>query len=100
MKTFTRVIAVVLFAMAGNGAFPAPAAEETLPLADALAAALEDCGVQVVTHVPATGATEVFDAFCERTGRPIRWDPLREEIVGDPAAARWLDRPRRAPYVM
>ena len=70
MKTFTRVIAVVLFAMAGNGAFPAPAAEETLPLADALAAALEDCGVQVATHVPATGATEVFDAFCERTGRP------------------------------
>ncbi len=30
--------------------------------------------------------------------RPIRWDPLREEIVGDEAASRWLDRPRRAPW--
>jgi len=31
-------------------------------------------------------------------GRPIRWDPAKEEIVGDPAAARWLDRPKRAPW--
>jgi predicted dehydrogenase len=31
-------------------------------------------------------------------GRAIRWDPAREEIVGDEAAARWLDRPMRAPY--
>ncbi len=30
--------------------------------------------------------------------RPVRWDPLKEEIVGDPVAARLLDRPRRAPY--
>ena len=40
-----------------------------------------------------------LSASAERTGRPIRWDPLQEQIVGDPAAARWLDRPRRAPYV-
>jgi predicted dehydrogenase len=30
--------------------------------------------------------------------RPIRWDPAREQIVGDEHAARWLDRPKRAPY--
>ncbi len=31
-------------------------------------------------------------------GRKLRWDPLKEEIVGDAEAARWLDRPMRAPY--
>jgi predicted dehydrogenase len=32
--------------------------------------------------------------------RRIRWDPEKEEIVGDPVAARWVDRPRRAPWVL
>lgn len=32
------------------------------------------------------------------TGRPIRWDAARREIVGDAEASRWLDRPKRAPY--
>lgn len=32
--------------------------------------------------------------------RPLRWDPAREEIVGDPVASRLLDRPRRAPYAL
>ena len=31
-------------------------------------------------------------------GRPIRWDPEKEEIIGDDIAARWLDRPKRAPW--
>ena len=31
-------------------------------------------------------------------GRPLKWDPAKEEIIGDPEAARWLDRPRRAPW--
>ena len=31
-------------------------------------------------------------------GRPIRWDPVKEEIIGDEAASQWLDRPKRAPY--
>lgn len=31
-------------------------------------------------------------------GRTIRWDPQHKEIIGDPAASRWLDRPRRAPW--
>jgi hypothetical protein len=30
--------------------------------------------------------------------RPLRWDPEREEILGDPEAARWLDRPKREPW--
>ncbi|MBM4019530.1 MAG: Gfo/Idh/MocA family oxidoreductase [Planctomycetes bacterium] len=33
-------------------------------------------------------------------GRPLKWDPAREEIVGDPEAARWLDRPMRAPWTL
>lgn len=39
-----------------------------------------------------------LNAIAERIGRPVRWDPAKEEIVGDEIAARWLDRPRRAPY--
>jgi len=31
-------------------------------------------------------------------GRRIRWDPLKEEIVGDPYAARMQRRPMRAPW--
>jgi predicted dehydrogenase len=31
-------------------------------------------------------------------GRPIRWDPAREETVGDEEAARLLSRPMRAPW--
>jgi len=30
--------------------------------------------------------------------RSVRWDPDKEEIVGDPEAARWLGRPRREPW--
>ena len=36
--------------------------------------------------------------IAERLGRPIKWDPEKEQIVGDAEAARWMDRPRRAPY--
>ena len=32
------------------------------------------------------------------TGRTIRWDPAKEEILGDEQASRFLDRPMRAPY--
>jgi len=31
-------------------------------------------------------------------GRSIQWDPDKEEIIGDEAAARRLDRPKRAPW--
>jgi hypothetical protein len=30
--------------------------------------------------------------------RKIRWDPVREEIVGDPAAAKFLSRDYRSPW--
>ncbi len=30
--------------------------------------------------------------------RPIRWDPAKEQIIGDDEATRWLDRPKRAPW--
>jgi predicted dehydrogenase len=31
-------------------------------------------------------------------GRPLGWDPEKQEFMGDPEANRWLDRPMRAPY--
>jgi predicted dehydrogenase len=33
-----------------------------------------------------------------RTGRRIRWNPEREQILDDPAAARMLGRPMRSPW--
>jgi predicted dehydrogenase len=32
--------------------------------------------------------------------RPIKWDPAKEQIVGDEAASRLLDIPRRSPWVV
>lgn len=39
-----------------------------------------------------------LNVIAAQLGRPIRWDPKKEEIVGDPIASRLLDRPRRAGY--
>jgi predicted dehydrogenase len=33
-------------------------------------------------------------------GRPLKWDPVKEEILGDPEASRWLDRPKREPWTV
>ncbi|MBN1441653.1 MAG: Gfo/Idh/MocA family oxidoreductase [Planctomycetes bacterium] len=33
-----------------------------------------------------------------RLGRPIRWDPGAEEVIGDEEANRWRSRPMRAPW--
>jgi predicted dehydrogenase len=41
-----------------------------------------------------------LNAIAERLSRPLKWNPWQEEIIGDAEAGRWLDRPRRAPYVM
>ena len=41
-----------------------------------------------------------LSGIAERLGRPIYWDPLKEEIVGDPSANKWVSRPRRAPYAL
>lgn len=39
-----------------------------------------------------------LSGISERLGRPVRWDPVSEQIVGDSNAAKWMSRPRRAPY--
>lgn len=41
-----------------------------------------------------------LNVIAAQLNRPIRWDPRREEIVGDAVASRLLDRPRRSPYVL
>jgi predicted dehydrogenase len=33
-----------------------------------------------------------------RLGRPLKWDPDKEEFVGDKEANQWLSRPMRKPY--
>jgi len=30
--------------------------------------------------------------------RPLKWDPVKEEIIGDKEASRWLDRAAREPW--
>jgi hypothetical protein len=35
-----------------------------------------------------------------RLKRPLRRDPDKEEIIGDPEASRWLDRGKREPWVV
>jgi hypothetical protein len=32
--------------------------------------------------------------------RPLKWDPEKEAVIGDPEANRWLDRPRREPWAI
>ena len=36
--------------------------------------------------------------LCIRTGRPVRWDPKKETILGNEAARRMIRRPMRAPW--
>jgi hypothetical protein len=40
----------------------------------------------------------LLNGIAERLGRSIKWDPVSEQILGDPAAAQWMSRPRRAGY--
>ena len=35
-----------------------------------------------------------------RLGRPIRWDPANEQIIGDAEASKKLDRPMRRPWTI
>ena len=39
-----------------------------------------------------------LNAMAAQLGRALRWDPKKEDIIGDPVASRMLDRPRRAGY--
>lgn len=45
-----------------------------------------------------TGTICQLAGIAERLNRKIEWDPNAEQIVGDPLAQRWQDRPRRAGY--
>jgi hypothetical protein len=38
--------------------------------------------------------------ICIRTGRTIKWDPVKETILGDEAACRMMRRPMRAPWTI
>jgi len=50
-------------------------------------------------HVALRSATPGYlGNIAMRTGRTIRWDPDRQEIVGDAAAARLLSRTPRSPW--
>lgn len=41
-----------------------------------------------------------LNGIAAQVGRAIRWDPKKEEIVGDRLASSLLDRPRRAGYAL
>jgi len=38
--------------------------------------------------------------LCYRLKRPLKWDPVKEEFIGDADANRWLDRPKREPWTV
>jgi len=65
---------ILLWLVLGGGcttvSAPPATGEEQLSLAEALAAAVVDSGASVVTNVPATGVTEVYDAIQRRLGQP------------------------------
>ena len=41
-----------------------------------------------------------LSGIAERLGRPVKWDPVGEQIVDDLIATRMMDNPRRAPYTL
>jgi hypothetical protein len=36
--------------------------------------------------------------ICYQLNRKLRWDPVKEDFIGDPEASRLVDRPRRGPW--
>jgi hypothetical protein len=36
--------------------------------------------------------------LCYRFGRTLKFDPVKEQIIGDEEANRWMDRPKRPPW--
>jgi predicted dehydrogenase len=41
-----------------------------------------------------------LSGIAERLGRPVKWDPDKEQIIDDPIASLMMDNPRRAPYYL
>ena len=41
-----------------------------------------------------------LSGIAEKLGRPVRLDPNKEQIIGDPVASRMMSRPRRGPYTL
>jgi hypothetical protein len=54
-----------------------------------------------VSHIDDAIRSDAISHLCDiaiREGRRITWDPLKEEIVGDPAASRRMHRAAREPW--
>lgn len=47
-----------------------------------------------------TGTICQLSGIAERMGKPIKWNPVKEQIVDDAYARRWESRPRRAGYAL
>lgn len=60
-------------------------------------------GTQPVMNIKAGVATAflcVLGNLSLILGRKLRWDPVRQEILDDPTAARLMSRPQRYPYCL
>ncbi|GAB6165082.1 Gfo/Idh/MocA family oxidoreductase [Thermostilla marina] len=56
-----------------------------------------------ITSIEEAVRSDVISHMCDiavRTGRPITWDPKKEEIVGDEEASKMLHRDMRAPWTL
>jgi len=56
---------------------------------------------QPVSDIYSAVKSDILCHLCDisvRTGRKIRWDPVKETIVNDPEAVKMMSRPMRAPY--
>ena len=65
---------------------------------------LSECirtGARTVAPVEAACFSDTVSHLSDiaiRTGRKIRWDPIKETVIDDPAAERMMHRPMRAPW--
>ena len=58
-------------------------------------------GGKAIAPIDEAVRSDIISHMCDiaiRTGRKITWDPKKEEIVGDPEAAKMLSRPMRPPW--
>ncbi|MGQ9503378.1 MAG: Gfo/Idh/MocA family protein [Thermogutta sp.] len=60
-------------------------------------------GGKAIAPIDEAVRSDIISHMCDiavRTGRKITWDPIKEEIVGDPEASKMLSRPMRAPWTL